>query len=115
MMTGNKVFGYIAIAVLFIASLVLSGCAQQSAVTSSEKSVRISDFTFSPATITVAAGTAITWTNEDPAPHSIISDRLIASPTFGPGKTFEFVFTQPGTYEYHCGIHPSMKGTVIVQ
>ena len=65
------------------------------------------------------AGTAVTWMNNDGAPHTIVSDTgapaAISSDTLSSGASFTFTFTQPGTYIYHCSIHPSMKGTVIVQ
>lgn len=78
-------------------------------------SVKISNFAFSPAHITVKAGTKVTWTNEDSIAHSATSDDgkfdtgLVAQ-----GKSGSFTFEKPGTYHYHCMPHPYMKGTVTV-
>ncbi len=85
-------------------------------------SVAIQNFAFVPPSVTVPTGTMVIWTNQDSAPHTIVSD---ATPTFslgaifmsnqlGMGQTFSYTFNNPGTYLYHCGIHPFMKGTVTV-
>jgi len=76
--------------------------------------VEISNFQFSPQTITIPKGTTIIWTNKDSAPHNIVSTD-IKSETFRTGETYAYTFPSTGTYEYRCGIHPSMIGTVIVQ
>jgi plastocyanin len=83
------------------------------------KTIEIKNFAFNPSTLTVKSGTAVMWTNLDAAPHAIESD--IGSPvayssgSIPPGSFYGFGFTQPGTYTYHCSVHPSMKGTIIVQ
>jgi len=85
-----------------------------SAVSADTAAVSIKDFAFNPETLTVKAGTTVIWTNNDSAAHDIkIAD--ITSPMMATGETFEYKFDSPGTYEYSCGVHPSMKGTVIVQ
>lgn len=79
-------------------------------------SVSISNFAFSPQTITVTAGTEITWTNKDAAAHTVTSDdgNFPSSGNLSQGQTYKVTFSTAGTYPYHCAIHPSMKGTVIV-
>jgi plastocyanin len=70
---------------------------------------------FSPNPITVARGTTVTWTNLDGVPHTITADDgSWGSGTLGQGDTYSHVFTSPGTYTYHCAIHPFMMGTVVV-
>ena len=80
--------------------------------------VDISGFAFSPAVITITAGTVVTWTNLDAAPHTTTSDIGSTDPwdsgTLGQGGTFTRTFTLPGVYGYHCGIHASMQGTGVV-
>jgi len=77
--------------------------------------ISIKGFAFSPADVTVAAGTTVRWTNEDSSPHSIkAADGSWTSPSFGKGETYEKVFDTPGTYEYICGLHPTMKGRIVV-
>lgn len=81
--------------------------------------ITIKNFAFSPATMTVKTGTTVTWTNEDGAPHLVVADAgapvSFMSPSLSPGASYPFTFTQAGTYPYHCSIHPTMKGTIIVQ
>ena len=78
--------------------------------------VTINNFAFSPADLTVKTGSTVTWTNNDPASHTITSDAGgFSSDPVAKGGTYQFTFSQPGTYAYHCSIHPSMKGTIIVQ
>jgi plastocyanin len=77
--------------------------------------VTIKDFAYSPDTITVAIGTTVTWTNEDSVNHTVTSQTgLFDSGPLSNGKTFSFTFNTAGDYEYHCTIHPSMVGHVIV-
>jgi plastocyanin len=77
-------------------------------------------FAFSPATLTIKAGTTVTWKNNTSVGHTVTSDdgKSFDSGTSNPiatGATFSFTFTTPGTFAYHCEIHPFMKATIIVQ
>jgi plastocyanin len=85
---------------------------------SGSAAVTIQNFSFSPQVITVKVGTTITWTDKDSTAHTVTS---VSGPTsFNSGSltpsggTFQFKFSQAGTYSYHCMIHPSMTATVIV-
>jgi plastocyanin len=73
-------------------------------------------FAFSPETVTIPVGTEVKWTNMDSAGHNVVSDdgTTIKSPKMALGESWSMVFDTPGTYTYICGIHPSMKGTVVV-
>ena len=76
----------------------------------------ITQFAFDPPALEVAAGTTVTWTNQDPAPHTVTADDgSFASEILEPGMTFDFTFATAGTYAYSCQIHPSMEGTVAVR
>ncbi len=78
--------------------------------------VKIDNFSFTPATVTVAAGTEVTWTNRDDIPHTVVSDdQSIKSKALDTDEKFTFTFKKPGTYSYFCSLHPKMKGTVVVQ
>src|SRR5271157_1248641 len=78
--------------------------------------VRIDNFSFSPATITVKAGTLVTWTNHDDIPHTVVSDdKSFKSKVLDTDEKFSFTFTKAGTYSYFCSIHPKMTGKVVVQ
>ena len=76
--------------------------------------VKISDFAFNPAEITIQTGKSIKWSNEDSAPHTIKADTF-ESPNLSTGNSYMHKFTEKGTYEYSCSIHPSMKGKIIVE
>jgi len=81
--------------------------------------IAIKNFAFDPSTLTVKSGSGVMWTNLDSAPHAIVFD--IGSPvtyssgSLPPGSSYSLSFTKLGTYTYHCSIHPSMKGTIVVQ
>ena len=77
--------------------------------------VGIKNFAFSPATITVTAGSTVVWTNDDSIQHDITFDGgSIVSSVLNQNDTFSHTFTAAGTYHYICSIHPFMHGTVIV-
>ncbi|HEY5549946.1 MAG TPA: cupredoxin domain-containing protein [Candidatus Saccharimonadales bacterium] len=78
--------------------------------------VSISNFAFSPTDITVKKGTKVTWTNNDSVAHTIEaeSDSGPQSQNLGNNDTFSFTFNQVGSFNYICGLHPSMHGTVSV-
>ena len=78
--------------------------------------VKIDNFTFTPETVAIPAGTQVTWTNRDDIPHNVVSeDKSIKSKVLDTDDKFSFTFTTPGTYSYFCSIHPKMKGKVVVQ
>ena len=80
--------------------------------------VKIDNFSFSPVTLTVAAGTTVTWTNRDDIPHTVVSSddpRVFKSKALDTDDRFSFTFTKAGTYSYFCSIHPKMTGKVVVQ
>ena len=82
-----------------------------------EATASIDNFTFSPATLTVPAGTKVTWTNHDDIPHTVTSAAtppLFNSHALDTGDSFSFVFDTPGRYGYFCALHPHMQGTVVV-
>ncbi len=78
--------------------------------------VSIQSFSFGPQTLTIPAGTTVTWTNSDSVTHTVTAmDGSFDSGNLTPGQSFSFTFTTPGTYSYHCSIHPFMRGQVVVQ
>lgn len=78
--------------------------------------VKIDNFNFSPAALTVKAGTQITWTNGDDIPHTVVSDgQAFKSKVLGSGEKFTFTAAKPGTYSYSCSIHPNMTGKLVVE
>ncbi len=78
--------------------------------------VKIDNFTFSPARITVQAGTTVTWDNGDDIPHTVTSSsKLFKSKVLDTADKFSFTFTTPGVFEYFCSLHPHMTGTIVVE
>ena len=82
-----------------------------------KKDIEISGFVFNPNTLTISSGTSVVWANMDSAAHTIVSDTgdEINSDSISKGKTYVHIFNASGIYDYHCGIHPSMKGKIIVE
>ena len=77
--------------------------------------VAIQGMAFAPATITIAAGDSVRWTNADGAPHTAtFRDAGLDTGRLNRGDTGALSFDTPGTYDYVCAIHPSMRGQVIV-
>ena len=80
-----------------------------------EARVSIDNFTFTPAALTIEAGTTVTWTNADDIPHAVAdSDKSFRSKALDTDEHFSFTFRQPGTYAYFCSLHPHMTGRIIV-
>jgi plastocyanin len=79
--------------------------------------VRISNFVFDAETLTVPAGTTVTWVNQDDDPHTIVSDDKTSfrSRALDTNDSFSFTFAKPGTFGYFCSIHPHMTGKVVVE
>ena len=79
-------------------------------------SVTIQGFKFNPADVTVKVGDTVVWTNQDSAPHTVESaDGMLKSDELSKGDTYSWTAKKAGKHDYHCGIHPSMKGSVTVQ
>ncbi|MBV9444426.1 MAG: cupredoxin family copper-binding protein [Streptosporangiaceae bacterium] len=78
-------------------------------------SVTIHNFAFGPQVVTIKAGTTVHWKNGDAEAHTVTSDSgAFDSPVLQPGASYSHTFTKPGTYSYHCTIHPFMTGKVVV-
>ncbi len=114
----------VSIAVLTVALATGNGMVtigQRSFVASAQQKpetteVKIDNFSFGPATLTVPVGTTITWTNRDDIPHTVVStDGVFKSKVLDTDEKFSFTFGKAGTYPYFCSIHPKMTGKVIVQ
>ncbi|MGH8675101.1 MAG: cytochrome P460 family protein [Burkholderiales bacterium] len=102
----------------FVMSLArLSGTALGAAKRpSGPGTVAIAEFLFGPETIKVQAGNAITWTNVDDSPHQVTvkASSELRSPLLLKGQSTTIQFNDTGTYDYICGLHPTMKGKIEV-
>jgi plastocyanin len=98
---------------LAAATLVLALPASGSAAT---VSVKIVPGAFQPSSLTVSSGDVVQWTNNTSALRQIVADEGgFASPILKPGQTYSFTFKTAGSYAYHDGLHPSLKGSVAVK
>jgi plastocyanin len=99
------------------AILLCALCAARTGAAGEEMiQVSAKDFMFTPASITVKAGTIVTWVNLDDEPHTVFSDAgLFRSAALDTKERFSFKFEKAGTYHYLCTIHPRMLGTVVVE
>jgi amicyanin len=96
-----------------LAAVVLPAWSQNAAASA----VSIANFTFDPPSLTVRAGSTVTWTNKDDIPHGIAwtNNASKRSQALDTNDSTSFTFTTPGTYQYFCYIHPHMTGTIVVQ
>jgi plastocyanin len=113
---------YSTILVLLISATVITSCSKGSSYNSTTtpppaaNSVSIVNMSFSPATLSVTVGTTVTWTNNDNMTHTVTSDTTaFDSGNLTVGSKYTKVFSVAGTYEYHCTIHPTMKGSIVVK
>ena len=111
-----------ALAVLAAISMLVAACGGDSKASAPAKStgataVKISDFKFAPATLTVKHGASVTVTNDDSAPHTATADdgHSFDTGTLDPGSSKTITVAKPGTYAYHCSIHPFMHGRLDVK
>jgi plastocyanin len=111
----NSVLPMVIAFLLFSAgSAIVLANAQQTPAKAAD--VKIDNFSFGPAAVTVPVGTTITWTNHDDIPHTVVStDGVFKSKVLDTDEKFTFTFDKPGSYAYFCSIHPKMTGKVIVQ
>jgi plastocyanin len=79
--------------------------------------VAIKDFAFNPPEITVPVGGSVTWTNDDPAPHTAtgLDREALQSGTLAQGESFTQTFDTAGTFDYFCEFHANMKGSIVVE
>jgi plastocyanin len=103
---------------LLLGTLIEFGGKNASAESTSNAAgtVKIDNFSFTPPTVTVPAGTSVTWTNSDDIPHTVVSDdKNFKSKVLDTDEKFTYTFTKAGTYPYFCSIHPKMTGKIVVQ
>ncbi len=110
------VLGFMAAAVLMAAMLTAAAELSANPQQATTAEVKIDNFSFGPATLTVAPGTTVTWVNHDDIPHTVVStDSIFKSKVLDTDEKFSFTFTKAGNYPYFCSIHPKMTATVVVK
>jgi plastocyanin len=104
------------LSIMAVAALGLVFAAPASTASTATATVRITATRFVPATATITAGDSVTWRNDDKAPHQVVANGgQFASPILAAGKTFSHQFASAATIHYHDGLHPSIRGTVVVK
>ena len=101
------------------ATLVLTGCPENGEIPNNDvigndTLVTMAGGVFQPSTLTIEAGEAVTWLNDDNVIHTVTSEDF-GSGNIAPGSEFTQDFGEPGEYEYWCAIHPEMVGTIVVE
>lgn len=106
---------FIAAAFLAFASSTGLDRASAAATAPQTATVEIKDMKYEPATLTVAAGTTVTWVNNDDMPHTVTDrNRVFRSAGLDTGDKFSYTFATPGAFDYFCTIHPYMSAKVVV-
>jgi len=122
---------------LLIVIIAISGCTQNQQINSNKKesslvtdtqtinqpqiegtyNIEISNFAFNPSEIKIKRGETVVWINRDSASHTVTSDsgNEINSPQLSNEQVYSHSFSNTGTFNYYCSVHPSMKATVIVE
>jgi plastocyanin len=115
----NRIAGTLSL--LLISSAILVSCSKSGSSGNNNppvatNTVSIANMAFAPGIITVSAGTTVTWTNNDNMAHTVTADdNSFDSGSIALGGTFSKMFSTAGTYPYHCTIHSTMKGTIVVK
>ena len=103
----------------FAAALPSLAYAQISATptaTAAPARVEINQMRFEPASLTIAAGTTVTWVNDDESPHTVTDrGRVFRSAALDTKDRFTYTFATPGEFTYFCTLHPMMVGKIVVK
>lgn len=103
-------------ALFLMAALLLHAQQRPASTVAATNQIVIDNFSFTPMALRVKAGTEITWTNHDDIPHTVVaSDLKFKSKALDTNDSFSMKFTEPGTYEYFCSLHPKMTGKITVE
>lgn len=106
---------YLVHALMLVSLLWLIIGANPTSTAAADTQITIQGFAFAPATITIPAGTTVTWTNKDGPKHNVISaNGAFGSKDLATGETFSFTFNAAGSFAYGCTIHPRMVATIVV-
>ncbi|HEX6667751.1 MAG TPA: cupredoxin domain-containing protein [Solirubrobacterales bacterium] len=104
----------LAVVGLAFAALWSANASGETASASATKSVKIANFAFAPGKTTVTAGTKVAFSNSDSTTHTA-TGKGFNTGRISKGRTKSVTFSKKGTFAYHCSIHPTMKGTIVVE
>src|ERR1044071_9876011 len=98
------------------AAMPVAAIAEEAQVAAAPTAVEIHDMRFEPAVLTIAAGTTVTWLNEDGSPHTVTDQgRVFRSAALDTKDRFSYTFATPGEFTYYCTLHPMMVGKIVVK
>jgi len=100
-----------ALAALALAGVGLAALAAERAAAT----VAIDGTRYAPEVVTVKRGARVTWKNQDPFPHTVTARGTFDSGDIAAGKSWTFTAGKAGRYDYICTLHPTMKGTLVVE
>jgi plastocyanin len=110
------IFYSVAALIFFAAAARIAYSPVAAATDNQTVAVKIDNFSFTPATITIPVGGEVRWTNRDDIPHTVVADdKSFKSKALDTDEEFAYTFSKPGTYKYFCSLHPKMTATVVVQ
>ena len=121
-----KMLNYVFWVSLLSCVIIFSGCSKKNNPVTTDNNpgtneILMQNIAFSPASMTVAVGTTVKWTNKDNTTHNVISGTpgnssgLFNSGDLSMNGEFTFTFNQAGTFPYFCSHHAGMTGTILVQ
>jgi len=94
---------------------LLALCLLGGVVHADDVTVKIENFTFNPANVTIKSGDKVTWVNGDDIPHSVVEKNgAFKSKPLDTNDQFSMVFKDAGTVDYFCGFHAHMTGKIVV-
>jgi plastocyanin len=96
-----------------LAALAVLTFAVSTASAAETHPIPIAQYAYMPASMTVRVGDVVTWTNQDQASHDVAGGTF-RSPMLAQGQSWSFTFTQPGTFDYICSVHPDMRARIVV-
>lgn len=97
-----------------IAGVTIAFGLATASVSAADRTVTISGFAYSPDPVTINVGDTVTWTNDDGQAHTATGSGWNTG-DLGNGESGSVTFQAAGTFQYMCGIHPAMRGTVVVR
>ena len=101
---------------LLLLSALVAGCGAGAESAPRIHQIAIQGFVYAPASLEVAVGDTVVWTNRDVVPHTVTSESgAFDSGSMAAGATWRYVAVEPGSFPYICGFHPTMKGMLVVR
>ena len=113
----TKIF-YSGVLAILLAAIIFTSCSKSynsGNMAPATASVSIKNMAFNPGSLSVTAGSTVTWNNNDTTIHTVTADDgSFNSGNIAIGATYSKVVSSAGTFSYHCILHPEMTGKIVV-